>query len=540
MYPMISDYKNAIIHLNKRALSLGSYNYVHENNFSPKPKFTSGTYAVVFKVKNTKNNCFYALKCFTKQVKQRKKRYKAISNYLKDKNISCFIDYEYLNNELYITSNIAKPGEYPVLKMDWIDGSTLGEIIEGACNNNDRNTLKQMISKWDNLCDTLIVNKIAHGDLKHDNIIVTNNFDLKLVDYDGMFVPKLKGLNATEIGCSSYQHPNRSFAFFNENLDYFSMIVIKISLIALYHLPKLYLKYNNGENIIFTKNDFLNISKSQLIKELTSINDEDIQLLIKLLIKLLHDNKDIYTKYKIIDHALYQEISKKNPAYFIIAIDNCNDMKINRGCGVPLQIIKSIITELLIDIQYLCTKNNIINEYFYISMINYNSKFDIINNSHFTSIKKNLEEIVQNAEYLISFEQAIQSIKDKVKRWVTKNTNSFSPTIINITTNYNHINNMKINQGKIVISPFYYNICNFYHKYNNNQLICFPKNVDECSHYKSLYDNTSTLPNCTSQYLNDTYGIFCNNCKGLLINTQFALILKFLHSTFKGPFYIGK
>src|SRR6266540_4155527 len=45
--------------------------------------------------------------------------------------------------------------------------------------------------------------------LKHGNILVRGG-SIQLVDYDGMWVPALRGRHATEIGHRAYQHPERS------------------------------------------------------------------------------------------------------------------------------------------------------------------------------------------------------------------------------------------------------------------------------------------------------------------------------------------
>jgi hypothetical protein len=55
---------------------------------------------------------------------------------------------------------------------------------------------------------------VAHGDLQHGNVLLvpatdTDRLSLKLVDYDGMFVPALTGAQTGEVGHPAYQHPQR-------------------------------------------------------------------------------------------------------------------------------------------------------------------------------------------------------------------------------------------------------------------------------------------------------------------------------------------
>jgi len=73
---------------------------------------------------------------------------------------------------------------------------------------------------------------IAHGDLQHGNIIMCNH-ELRLVDYDGMYVPAMKNFMASELGHPNYQHPARAPHHFGPYLDNFSAWVIYASIKAL-------------------------------------------------------------------------------------------------------------------------------------------------------------------------------------------------------------------------------------------------------------------------------------------------------------------
>ena len=88
---------------------------------------------------------------------------------------------------------------------------------------------------WVDLVLGLVQRRIGHGDLQHGNILVTSGGGLKLVDYDGMFVPAIRqaGLTASEIGMAAYQHPKRYRGYFDERLDSFAALVILLSLACL-------------------------------------------------------------------------------------------------------------------------------------------------------------------------------------------------------------------------------------------------------------------------------------------------------------------
>ena len=217
------------------------------------PVFASGNFAVVFKM--MQKGKLHALKCFLKDVDERGERQQKIVEYIKNNPSPYFVDYHYLKGELW--ADVDGGNEYPVSWMEWVEAPTLGEKIKQYCEVNDKIGLKQLSENFKNFALWILKQDFAHGDLKHDNILVKNDGSLVLVDYDGMFVPAFIGKKTNELGGKSYQHPKRNANTFNSHLDDFSILIISISLLALSEKPKLYNKYNNGQNIIFDKSDFL-------------------------------------------------------------------------------------------------------------------------------------------------------------------------------------------------------------------------------------------------------------------------------------------
>ena len=79
----------------------------------------------------------------------------------------------------------------------------------------------------------LMSQPFAHGDLKPDNILVTEDGTLVLVDYDGLYVPAMQGQKARELGSPDYRHPLRTEDCFNEHIDDFPLAFIGMSLKAI-------------------------------------------------------------------------------------------------------------------------------------------------------------------------------------------------------------------------------------------------------------------------------------------------------------------
>src|SRR2546430_17155528 len=102
---------------------------------------------------------------------------------------------------------------------------------------------------------------------------------IQLVDYDGMWVPALSGRDATEIGHRAYQHPERSGQDYGQEIDRFSALVIYLSLAALERDATLWERFHTGDNLIFVREDFLQVGRSAIWQQLGRIGSREIDQL---------------------------------------------------------------------------------------------------------------------------------------------------------------------------------------------------------------------------------------------------------------------
>ncbi|MFN3333762.1 MAG: hypothetical protein ACK47M_14745, partial [Caldilinea sp.] len=114
---------------------------------------------------------------------------------------------------------------------------------------------------------------IAHGDLQHGNLIVVQG-RLKLIDYDGMYVPALAGRRSHEVGHRNYQHPQRSEVTFGPEIDHFSSWIIYTSLVALTAEPSLWQRLRGGDEcLLFRREDFVAPERSPTLATLEQMGD---------------------------------------------------------------------------------------------------------------------------------------------------------------------------------------------------------------------------------------------------------------------------
>ncbi len=219
------------------------------------PKAISGNFASVFSV-TAPGGQRYALKCFTRDSSTLEARYQAISKQLsglKQTKLSqpWPVSLEYLPRGVLVAGQW-----YPTLKMAWVEGTNLITWID----RNIRNTVAVLgiAERFAALTADLEKLGIAHGDLQHGNLLVAADGTLRLVDYDGMYVPAFKGQGATESGHRNYQSPKRTSSDFGPTMDRFSSWVIYLALVAIATDPSIWgqLHDDEGEFLILKEDDF--------------------------------------------------------------------------------------------------------------------------------------------------------------------------------------------------------------------------------------------------------------------------------------------
>jgi serine/threonine protein kinase len=236
----------------------------------PRPR--SGGFATVYKATDSKT---WAVRCFNRQVDDQQERYAAISDFLQQRKLPYMVDFTFLKEGIRVKGNW-----YPILKMEWISGDPLHVFIERNLGN--PNALLRLAQSWVAMVDELQQAGIAHGDLQHGNVLVVGN-SLKLIDYDGMFVPTLKGKPSAEVGQPNYQLPIRGVNDFGPYLDNFSAWVILISIVATAHNPNLWTAFKGGDEcLLFRRRDFEAPDHSPLFQSLTKSRDSQIAALANL------------------------------------------------------------------------------------------------------------------------------------------------------------------------------------------------------------------------------------------------------------------
>lgn len=257
-YPGIADYNRAAQNPNTAFVDSELSTGTLATNGLGLPIALGGGFAVTYMVSTAAEK--FAVRCFHRYVPDQKQRYAQISEALGRVNSPHFVAFEYQSDGVRM-----QQGVFPVLKMAWVEGSTLGTFLED--NYDDPSAIRSLSFEFRKLAMFLFSGNLAHGDIENSNMIVRNG-SLALIDYDGMYVPSMPLGNGSELGHSHFQHPGRNTDHFGPRIDDFSFILTNVSLEAIAADKTLYERYCNGDNMLFQKTDFMDPSQSPVFQEL--------------------------------------------------------------------------------------------------------------------------------------------------------------------------------------------------------------------------------------------------------------------------------
>jgi hypothetical protein len=221
-----------------------------------------------------------ALRCFLKDIPDNQWRYGRIADYLQKVASPYTVGFDFQFKGVQVGGRW-----FPILKMDWVNGLTLDNyvaerIVAGGLEPEFAESFKAMCANLEGL-------GIAHGDLQHGNIMVSDR-RLLLVDYDGMFVPHLQTPHSNELGHRNYQHPGRTALHFGAYLDNFSAWNIYLSLKALSLDPSLYERLGAGDDcLLFRSEDFKSPLRSCAFAALETHGHKELRFLARYIRSLL-------------------------------------------------------------------------------------------------------------------------------------------------------------------------------------------------------------------------------------------------------------
>lgn len=247
------------------------------------PRPITGMFASVYRLRCADGD--WAVRCFLHNYPEHRKRYTALHECLAQLRLPFTVGFQYQEKGIQCQGTW-----YPILKMAWCEGETLNRWLERHLARPD--CIRELAQRWKDMLRELRRHNIAHGDLQHGNILVRNN-QLKLVDYDGMYIPQLAQLGANELGHRHYQHPGRDESDFGPWMDNFSGWLIYASMQILSLDPMLWHQLRGGdEYLLLSKSDLENPTESPVFYLLEQHHSDEVRTYARWLRYLLSQTVD--------------------------------------------------------------------------------------------------------------------------------------------------------------------------------------------------------------------------------------------------------
>lgn len=226
------------------------------------PEVLSGGFAFTYRFGGAGGDI--AVRCFHREIPELFERYRSISAFLASLRSRFFVDFAFAERGVRVDGV-----ELPVVRMRWVEGETLLGYI--ARRRSEPGALADLRTQLLAFAEEAEGRGYAHGDVQHRNLMVAADGALKLVDYDGMYVPALRHLKSADAGHPHFQPPSRAAGDFGPRMDRFALAVIDLSLEALQEMPGLFDHFHRGENLILSRDDFLNPAASPVLNAIARV-----------------------------------------------------------------------------------------------------------------------------------------------------------------------------------------------------------------------------------------------------------------------------
>jgi hypothetical protein len=261
-YPQFVEYNDAVQNPSYSFIDNELKSSAIRTNALGLPLVLSGGLAYTYTA-STKNKRF-AVRCFQREIPAIEFKYSHISRTLVSLNSPYFVGFRFQRSGIKV-----KDGVFPIVVMDWIEGDPLGVWLDK--NSTNRDALIEARANFRQIAVFLEANNIAHGDIQNGNVMMSPH-GVKLIDYDGMYVPGLPLGKGSEEGHKHFQHSQRTTRDYGPLMDRFSFIVIDLSLSALVQDSTLHKRFGaGGEGIVFKASDFATPRNSEVFRVLESI-----------------------------------------------------------------------------------------------------------------------------------------------------------------------------------------------------------------------------------------------------------------------------
>ena len=146
-----------------------------------------------------------------------------------------------------VVCNLQGSVEYvDVVALPWIEGTTLDRLMGDADTD-----YCDLLMRFENFALGMLREEWAHGDIKPENVVLTPQGDMRLIDYDSAWLPGFVQSDMEEAGTPSFSHPMRESRRFDKSIDDFSIALMCTTLAALAYRRRDFEPYIEADSSLF-------------------------------------------------------------------------------------------------------------------------------------------------------------------------------------------------------------------------------------------------------------------------------------------------
>lgn len=308
------------------------------------PESYSGGFCIVFPF--TKGRDKKAVRIWHQEIGNIQERYKLLSNDIKHCHVKSLIGIEYVEAGLTVEAS-----DIDLTVMEWIEGKSLKDYISSIFTSNSSDTdkkrdIKSLADELECVFKEMHTKGFSHGDLQHENIIITNNGNPLFIDYDCFYTPSMgTSFEQTTSGYNGYQHPSRFTRQYvsNKKTDYFSELILALSIRAIANDFSLW-RITEGldYSLLLTPEDFKDLQASSTCQKIRAAGDVKCNQLLDILDDYLKkDSIDELEPYDVLLDRLNVTfkasknlIKKGSSAVINWKIADCKDVSITEGDSI--------------------------------------------------------------------------------------------------------------------------------------------------------------------------------------------------------------
>lgn len=152
-------------------------------------------------------------------------------------------------DELLIFDDEGVGERVAVVLDEWYEGVTLDRAVERHCR--DSEYMARLSVAFERMALELLDKEWAHGDIKPDNIIVSEDMSLHLIDFDAQVSPSVDLTLYDEDGTRAFAHPLRNAVPMAKSIDDYPLALLATALAALAYDGTLYERYGECDGLLF-------------------------------------------------------------------------------------------------------------------------------------------------------------------------------------------------------------------------------------------------------------------------------------------------